>query len=330
MKISIPTLPNPTGNTPGYVNPLAHISLPAAVAKTRDFLDKGKGKVLVLTGAGVSVDSGIRAYRGSEGHYTTNPNYRPIFYGELVEPGPKGYSFRQRYWSRSYLGYPPVRDALPNPTHMYVAALQRLGLAPSLITQNVDRLHHKASPFNPTETDKRILELHGTLHFVHCPQKGHMHPRNEFQELLGKLNPEWERVVTEAHGGRVKTNPDGDVDLGGVKYDSFVVPSCADCEAQGIQDSIVKPNVVFFGESISEAVKARAVHMVAASSGVLVLGTSLATYSAFRLIKQALEAQKPVLMLSIGPSRADNLPGVEKIEMPAGSVLEGVLQRYIS
>lgn len=137
MRISIPTLPNPTSSSSTFINPLANITLPRAVDKTLSFLEKGKGKALVLTGAGVSVDSGIRAYRGNDGHYTTNPNYRPIFYGELVEPGSKGDQFRKRYWSRSYLGYPPVRDAKPNPTHMYVAALQRAGLAPKLITQNV-------------------------------------------------------------------------------------------------------------------------------------------------------------------------------------------------
>ncbi|KAJ9115276.1 hypothetical protein QFC20_001143 [Naganishia adeliensis] len=352
MKISIPTLPNPTGSSPGYANPLAHISQSSAIAHVKSFLDKGKGKTLVLTGAGVSVDSGIRAYRGSEGHYQSfmenswNQGLKGIAFGkvswtlcagfEFADPSflasPLGRDVRLAvtHWSRSYLGYPPVRDALPNPTHMYVAALQRLGLAPTLITQNVDRLHHKASPFNLTETDRRILELHGTLAFVHCLKNRHMRPRDEFQDLLGKLNPTWEQVVRQAHGGTVKTNPDGDVDLGGVKYDSFVVPPCTDCEAHGVSDSIVKPNVVFFGETISEAVKDRAAHMVAASSRVLVLGTSLATYSAFRLIKQALEAQKPVLLLSIGPSRADGLPGVEKIEMKAGTVLEGVLQRYLA
>lgn len=284
----------------------------------------------MITGAGVSVDSGIRAYRGDEGHYTTNPNYRPIFYGELVEPGPKGHTFRQRYWSRSYLGYPPVRDAKPNPTHMYVAALQRLGLAPNLITQNVDRLHHKASPFPSSETDARILELHGTLHFVHCPSHHHIRPRDEYQELLGKFNPKWEEFVREAKGGKeIKTNPDGDVDLRGVKYDQFVVPGCQECEAMGVEDSIVKPNVVFFGETISDEVRDRSLRMVANSSRLLVLGSSLATFSAFRLIKQALEASKPVLMISLGPSRADKLPGVQKIEMKAGNVLRGVLEHHI-
>lgn len=213
MRISIPTLPNPTSSAP-WINPLASLPFPEVIQKVSDYLEQGQGKTLVLTGAGISVDSGIRAYRGNDGHYTTNPNYRPIFFGELVEQGPKGESFRQRYWSRSYLGYPPVRDAKPNPTHMYVAALQRLGLAPSLVTQNVDRLHHKASPFSPSETDERILELHGTLHYVHCLKKHHVRPRDEYQELLGRLNPQWEEFVKAAQGGEVKTNPDGDVSLG--------------------------------------------------------------------------------------------------------------------
>jgi NAD-dependent deacetylase sirtuin 4 len=111
---------------------------------------------------------------------------------------------------------------------MYIASLQRLGVAPSLITQNVraakpscweklteyeqvDRLHHKASPFTPEETDRRVLELHGTLHYVHCPLHHHVEPRDRWQERLAELNPRWQQIVEESHGGPLKTNPDGDV-----------------------------------------------------------------------------------------------------------------------
>jgi NAD-dependent deacetylase sirtuin 4 len=94
---------------------------------------------------------------------------------------------------------------------MYVAHFTTGQYTSTNDIDKVDRLHHKASPFPASETDRRILELHGTLHFVHCPKNGHMRPRDEFQALLGELNPSWEKVVKDAHGGRVKTNPDGDV-----------------------------------------------------------------------------------------------------------------------
>ncbi|KAG7528675.1 hypothetical protein FFLO_06006 [Filobasidium floriforme] len=330
MRISIPNIPLPSAKNPAFVNPLADISHTDAVQRVKRFLDQGRGKGLVLTGAGVSVDSGIRAYRGTEGHYTQNPNFRPIFYGELMDTGPKGDLYRIPDWARSFIGYVPVRKAVPNPTHMYIASLQRLGLAPTLITQNVDRLHHKASPYPLTETDRRTLELHGTLHYVHCPKNHHVLERDEWQKLLASLNPRWQEIVEETRGRPVKMNPDGDVDLGEVQYDQFVVPSCGECEKNGIKGSIVKPNVVFFGETITEEVKDRSHKMIDDASSVLAMGTSLATYSAFRLIKQAVDAKKPVLILSTGPTRADGLPGVDKIEMRAGPVLEDVLQLYLN
>ncbi|CDZ98290.1 Sirtuin 4 and related class II sirtuins (SIR2 family) [Phaffia rhodozyma] len=317
VRISIPTLPPRA--TPIF-NPLADITLPQAASRLSSFLAKGKGRTLVITGAGVSVDSGIRAYRGKEGHYTTNPNFRPVYYGELVDPSPVGESFRKRYWSRGFLGWPPVRDSQPNPIHYGIAAMMWMGLSRQLITQNVDGLHNKASPYSKQETDQRILALHGTLHLVHCKQK-HTVSREDFQATLERLNPTWKMFAEEAAktGTSPRTNPDGDVDLRGVPYESFNVPSCQDC------GDIVKPNVVFFGETIAEDVKERASQAITDSSQILVLGTSLATYSAFRLIKQAKEENKPILMVSTGPSRADG-DGVDKIEMEAGPVLKLALK----
>lgn len=157
MRISIPTI---------KLDPLARILpfLPreAAVERIADFLSRGN--VTILTGAGVSVDSGIRAYRGENGRYL-NPNYQPIFYQELVDPTAKGQSFRRKYWARSYLGWPAVRFVAPNPTHYSISALQYANVVGSVITQNVDGLHVKAtSPvWGSIERDRRILELHGRL-----------------------------------------------------------------------------------------------------------------------------------------------------------------------
>lgn len=244
--------------------------------------------------------------------------------------------------------YPPVRDALPNPTHIYIASLQSLGLAPGLITQNVDNLHRKAlaliesklgtptgdqpppghaAPLGP----RPILELHGTLARVHCLREGHEQTRDAFQAALAADNPQWDAAAKEMEetGNKPRTNPDGDVELPGADYTTFRVPECSVCAGHRKHNSIVKPNVVFFGETLPEGVKDASFALVEQSSQLLVMGTSLATYSAFRLIKAAREAGKPVLMISQGPSRADGLEGVEKMERKAGPVLRAYLDEVV-
>ncbi|WVQ75610.1 hypothetical protein IAR50_005239 [Cryptococcus sp. DSM 104548] len=338
VRISIPTLPPAP-----LVPPNALTLLPPALAASHlaRFLDKGKGKTVLLTGAGVSVDSGIRAYRGAEGSYS-NPNYKPILYHELVEDSDRGHMFRdvsfwrpsssihaadlrsQSDWARSFLGYPPVRDAMPNPTHIYIAALQHLGLAPNLITQNVDNLHPKAyGLLNPSVSNYPILDLHGTLAKVHCLKHRHEITRDVYQERIAQMNPIWDEAAKEAErtGTQPRTNPDGDVDLRGANFSTFNVPPCPSCKAEGEDKSIVKPNVVFFGETIRPEVRDKSFDLIADASSLLIFGTSLATYSAFRLVKQAHDQGKPVLMISTGPSRADQLPGLEKMDRIAGDVL---------
>ncbi|KAF8321258.1 DHS-like NAD/FAD-binding domain-containing protein [Clavulina sp. PMI_390] len=319
MRISIPTI---------TLDPLARsvpvLPLEAAIERVAEFLSAGS--VSVLTGAGVSVDSGIRAYRGKNGRYL-NPNYHPIFYQELVDPSPKGYSFRQRYWARSYLGWPAVRFVHPNPTHYTLSALQYSNVVGSIITQNVDGLHHRAtsSIWGSIEREKRILELHGRLRTVSCSH-GHTVPRPEFQDRISALNPHWKSYADELMetGSEPRTNPDGDVELQGRSFDDFIVPECETCQKQGlnlIKKSIMKPDVIFFGESIAPKVKEESFRMVDESNRLLVIGTTLATYSAFRIVRHALDTQKDVLLLNVGPTRADAL-GVEKIEWESGKVLK--------
>ncbi|KAI5824480.1 DHS-like NAD/FAD-binding domain-containing protein [Schizophyllum commune Tattone D] len=288
------------------------------------------GDVTVITGAGISVDSGIRAYRGHDGRYM-NPNYKPIFYHELVDPSPVGHLFRQRYWLRSYLGYPPVRDALPNTSHYALAALQHSLIATRLVTQNVDGLHHRALArvWGPAQMQERILELHGTLHQVRC-RRGHLIDRGTFQDWLSGANPRWKEFADdiERTGQQPRTNPDGDVAIEhlGVSYKDFVIPECPTCLQEHTHNNVHKPEVIFFGESIPEYWKERSIHDVEHASRVMLIGTTLATYSAFRLVKHALELKKPVLLLNVGPTRADGLPGVEKIEIASGAILRDVVR----
>ncbi|WWC64846.1 uncharacterized protein I303_107460 [Kwoniella dejecticola CBS 10117] len=330
VKISIPTLPKaPLLPRSG----LSILPIPEAASYLARFLENGKGQTVMLTGAGVSVDSGIRAYRGEKGTYS-NPNYKPILYHELVEDSDRGDMFRRRYWARSFLGYPPVRDAQPNPTHIYIAALQHLGLAPKLITQNVDNLHRKAySLISPNYDKSSILELHGTLAKVHCLKHRHEQTRDVYQEDIARMNPVWDEESKEAErtGQRPRTNPDGDVELHGVDYRSFSVPPCRICEREKLKSSMVKPNVVFFGETITAEVRDASLDLIANSSSLLILGTSLATYSAYRLVKLAVEHKKPILMITTGPTRADPFMGngLDKMDRVAGDVLGKYLDEAV-
>ncbi|KAH8833132.1 DHS-like NAD/FAD-binding domain-containing protein [Flagelloscypha sp. PMI_526] len=331
MRVTVPTLP------PNILQAAlsAGRTLPAEAIETlANFLIPGN--CCVLTGAGVSVDSGIRAYRGQDGRYS-NPNYKPIMYHELVDESPKGSLFRKRYWLRSYLGYPPIRDAQPNTTHYALAALQYSGHIKKLVTQNVDGLHHKALSksltFGPPQIQERILELHGTLHHVRC-KYSHLIDRGEFQTLLGAANPDWSRFLYEKMGGEIRTNPDGDVAIEHLglqfSYEDFTVPECETC---WIQDNrrcdIHKPEVIFFGESIPDHIRDRSFHDIEQCERLLIIGSTLATYSSFRLLKHALSLRKPILLLNLGPSRGDNTKGVQRVDINAGLIMRDVVRRVL-
>jgi len=322
MRISIPRI--------DYVPSLPpSLQVPAEVATQRlvDFLEQGRTKqrdgsggrgTVLLCGAGVSVDSGIRAYRGKGGSYNVNRTYRPIFFHEFVA----NEYFRKRYWARSYLGYPPVQIAQANKTHFAIASLQHLGLlAPGIITQNVDRLQHKAIP-KQEDALRTILELHGSLKHVHCLKCNTKLDRDNVQTELSRLNPEWYEYLNDnvKNGTEPKTNPDGDVDLQGRSYESFNVMPCPKCD-----DGILKPSVIFFGENIPPPDKEKAQKIVNDASQMLLVGTSLATYSAYRLLKQASDAGKPVAMLNVGTSRGDDLiPEQLRFSLGSSDVLSRV------
>ncbi|KAJ1025723.1 hypothetical protein NDA18_004060 [Ustilago nuda] len=364
MRISIPSIPEQaTRATMEY-------SLENGAKMVAEFLSAAKGKAVIMTGAGVSVDSGIAPYRGENGHYTVHRSYRPIFYHEFIDPSEKGHLARQRYFSRSYLGFPPVRLAKPNRTHYSVAAIQRLGYVPEYITQNVDNLHHAATP-SASLAASTILELHGTLKHVVCvsspegykqsddkgsigpelhdaltatsylrgPRAVSLRPENTttgenypkgcgfqgsravFQDELTRLNPAWAQLQREMArtGKSAKTNPDGDVELHNVDYSTFNYPACPNC------GGVLKPAVIFFGESVPDKLRDHSYELIDNANAVLLVGTSLATYSAFRLAKQAVDQKKPVLILNRGPTRADPLVE-DKIELGSSEVLSRVAQ----
>ncbi|BGP56230.1 hypothetical protein JCM8202_005767 [Rhodotorula sphaerocarpa] len=304
------------GLVEGLHPPAPFLSLKDSVRLLVDFLRSGQGKTTLLTGAGVSVDSGIRAYRGKDGTYTIR-KHRPIFYGEFINDE----HMRRRYWARSYLGYPPVRIAESNPTHYAMAALQKMGYVSSIITQNVDGLHHRAfdddlkaylsppsvkPPDTPTAPlpvlDPPILELHGTLRHAHCLSCHAPTGRDAFQDRLSELNPAWHEFQRDVAAGKreEKLNPDGDIELGpGVRYEDFKVPACDHCGGP------MKPRVIFFGESLEPLTRRHSEHLVRTSSQLLCAGTSLATFSAYRLVRQVKEQGGAVGLVNVGESRAD-------------------------
>ncbi|KZV95101.1 DHS-like NAD/FAD-binding domain-containing protein [Exidia glandulosa HHB12029] len=324
MRISIPTIRVVPQITPGPPPP----TVAEAVERVVAFL--APGNVAVLTGAGVSTDSGIRAYRGVEGRYL-NPNFKPMFYNDLIEDSPRGHSFRQRYWARSFIGYPRILATRPNPTHAALATLMRTSHVSQLITQNVDGLHHDALRTKDPELHSRILELHGTLHKVHC-RAHHTVLRDEYQMQLALLNPYWAELEESFRrtGNKPRTNPDGDVELEGVSFDDFEVPACPECQREGKVEMVMKPEVVFFGETISQQVKDRSYEVIEQADRLLIIGTTLATYSAFRLAKHALELSRPVLLLNLGPTRADGLPQLEKMVVSSGPVLQEAARQLAS
>lgn len=250
-------------------------------------------RVVALTGAGCSTESGIPDYRGptTRDRVRTPVQYRPF----LDDP-----TARQRYWARSALGWPRFSVAAPNDGHRALAALESAGTLAGLITQNVDGLHHRAG-------SRRIIELHGNLADVDCLRCGRFEPRDELQERIEALNPGWH---THAALG-----PDGDADLGSVE--GFVVPGCASC------GGVLKPRVVFFGENVPAATVQRAFEWVDAAGALLVAGTSLTVYSGYRFVRRAAERGIPVAIVNLGPTRGDPLATL-RVDAPTGAVLSAL------
>ena len=288
-------------------------------------------KTVFLTGAGISVASGLADYRGQNGTYTQNRSYRPIYYHEFTG----NHEARKRYWARSFLGWTSLHKSKPNPAHYAVGDLGQSGYISSVVTQNVDSFHSKAHPGLHT------IELHGFLRALVCLNCRNLMPRDEFQARLAALNPAWSEFLgellrtgaldTENPDERRKkgyrTNPDGDADVPGAPYTTFRYPACPTClrrppiladgstaRVEVDQDGawlplceagILKPNVVMFGESIPGPVKTAAEEAVDEAGRIMVIGSSLATYSAWRLVKRAHDRGMPIGVLNLGGIRKE-------------------------
>jgi NAD-dependent SIR2 family protein deacetylase len=249
-------------------------------------------RLCVLTGAGISTDSGIPDYRGA-GRVARHPLTFDEFMGSEQN--------RVRYWARSFVGWSRVALANPNQGHF---ALAKSAQVENLITQNVDGLHQRAG-------SKSVLELHGRLDRVICTGCGEILSRSEFDARIANLNP---NVPREQN---VEFTPDGDaeVEVG----QNFRVPNCAGC------GSHFKPDVVFFGEQVPTARVETAGRWVSEAEGLLIAGTSLTVNSGLRLVKAAKKLNLPIVIVNLGETRADLLADV-KLNASTSEVLELILR----
>lgn len=247
------------------------------------------GGVFVLTGAGLSTDSGIPDYRGRDGVRRVMPMQYAEFAGSSAA--------RRRYWARSFVGWQRFREAAPNDGHRSVARLQQLGVVGELVTQNVDGLHQGAG-------SPDVVELHGSLGEVVCLTCGDRSARPHVQERLAEANPGFTDHVRGAarDGSQVSSQirPDGDIVLADEVVETFRAPTCLVCGADTL-----KPDVVFFGESVPRERVQRCLDAVDASRSVLVLGSSLAVMSGYRFVRRAAARGIPVAIVTRGATRGD-------------------------
>lgn len=259
-------------------------------------------RLFVLTGAGISTESGIKDYRSEGvGLYSTT-SHRPTTIADFL----RSVKVRQRYWARNTVAWPVFSAFSPNTSHHFLADLEKSGRLHWLVTQNVDRLHQKAG-------SRQLTELHGTMYTVSCLSCCHSECRAQLQERIVKENPGWS-AVPEGFA------PDADVFVSEEAVQSFRTPVCQKCGGD------LKPDVVFFGDSVPKQRVNLVNQRLAEADACLVVGTSLHTYSALRHVKLAWQMALPVLILNIGPTRADALVNV-RLRGRCGEAFEWLVKR---
>jgi NAD-dependent SIR2 family protein deacetylase len=278
--------------------PPASTDLTAVVAAVR------AGGVVVLSGAGLSTESGIPDYRGEHG--SLRRNHVPMTFQEFTADD----HARRRYWARSQLGWRAMSQARPNTGHRAVAALAEAGLVTGVITQNVDGLQQAAGA-------KDVVELHGSLGRVICLGCGRVSARSELADRLREANPGFEAIAEQHRAARV--NPDGDVELPDEAVREFRVVACAACGT-----GVLKPDVVFFGENVPPQRVAACQGLVGGAATLLVLGSSLTVMSGLRFVRQAAQSRVPVLIVNQGATRGDRW-AAHRVDLPLGPALSDVV-----
>ena len=265
------------------------------------FLDAAR-RLVVLTGAGCSTESGIPDYRSPGGAWT---RHKPIYYSAFVRSA----DVRRFYWARSFRGWPRFAAARPNGAHRALAQLEERGIVHQLITQNVDDLHQEAG-------SRAVVQLHGRNRVVVCLDCRAEFPRAAMQERLAALNADWLAGAPwhALHADEADFAPDGDAEIGRELVGGFRVPECDRC------GGVLKPAVVFFGETVPPEKVRYAMQRVDEADALLVVGSSLTVWSGFRFVRRAAERGVPIAIVNIGPTRGDELATI-KIEGKCGDVL---------
>ncbi|MBO2457127.1 NAD-dependent protein deacetylase [Actinomadura violacea] len=268
------------------------VAVPAALA---DLV--ADGDVVVLSGAGLSTESGIPDYRGETGR---RRRAEPMTYQRFTCDA----EARRRYWARGHLGWRHIAGARPNAGHRAVAELQRRGLLAGIITQNVDGLHQAAGADG-------VIELHGGLDRVVCLGCGERTPRARLEDRLREANPGWD---ARPH----MINPDGDAVLSDADVASFAPVDCARC------GGLLKPDVIFFGENVPPA-RVRDCYALTESAGtLLVLGSSLTVLSGYRFVRHAARHGIPVAIINRGATRGDE-HALLTLDAPLGPALDALV-----
>lgn len=260
-----------------------------------DFVERHP-RLFVLTGAGISTDSGIPGYRDEQGRWQRSA---PMTITAFLS----GHPARQRYWARSMVGWPVADAAQPNISHRVVARLGDAGRVAGLVTQNVDGLHQRAG-------SRDVTELHGSIGRVVCLSCATRYPRADIQRWLSQHNPDFRDVSALPAA-------DGDAHLESPLFDNFAVPDCERC------GGVLKPDVVFFGESVPRERVEAGRQAIGLADGMLVIGSSLTVFSGYRFCLWAAERGLPIAALNLGTTRADPLLTC-KISAPIGPSLAGL------
>nr|WP_280518801.1 NAD-dependent protein deacetylase [Planobispora rosea] len=255
------------------------------------------GEVVVLSGAGISTESGIPDYRGETGR---RRRAEPMTYQTFVGSP----AARRRYWARSHLGWRHIARSVPNAGHRAVTGLQERGLIAGVITQNVDGLHQASGT-------REVIELHGGLDRVRCLGCGERTSRALLDQRLRVANPGW-------HAEADTVNPDGDAVLADDLVGSFTVVDCLGC------GGLLKPDVIFFGENVPRS-RVQACYALTERAGMLlVLGSSLTVMSGYRLVRHAAERAIPIAIINQGPTRGD-AHALQVLDAPLGPALTALL-----
>ncbi|MEZ5449762.1 MAG: NAD-dependent protein deacetylase [Thiolinea sp.] len=255
-------------------------------------------RLLILTGAGVSLASGIPTYRDREGVWQGGP---PMQHPDFIRHA----AVRQRYWARSFIGRATIAQAQPNPAHDALARLEQAGRVQLLITQNVDNLHQRAG-------SQHVVDLHGNLQQVICLDCGAHSSRDAMQERLAATNP-------QLLGLSAESRPDGDALLQDEQIRQVTSPACTVC------GGVLMPDVVFFGGTVPKQRVDYCLQQLQQADALLAVGSSLKVYSGFRFCLRAQEWGKPIALINPGRTRADELATLH-LRAPCGALLTGLLE----